>query len=143
MPFYLPRFRYLESTRDKKAKEASLAQDFEARTTLRNFARAKRMAELLQAKLARSRVSVAFSCVSCEMQVCQERSSAAAVACSCGSCEMQVCQECSSAAALAFSCGSCQMRVCQERSGAAASQAGEEQGECGFLLYLVFNARVM
>ncbi|KAF5835913.1 hypothetical protein DUNSADRAFT_6670 [Dunaliella salina] len=44
--------RYLE-TQSKKS-QASIAQDFEARTALRNFARAQRMAEILQAKLAKT-----------------------------------------------------------------------------------------
>lgn len=47
--------RYLEAQRKKRSQQA-IAQDFEARTALRNFARAQRMAEILQAKLARAQV---------------------------------------------------------------------------------------
>jgi hypothetical protein len=47
--------RFLEASKDKKTG-ASIAQDFEARTALRNFARAQRMAEILQVKLARNQV---------------------------------------------------------------------------------------
>lgn len=51
--------RYMEAQRKKRSQQA-IAQDFEARTALRNFARAQRMAEILQEKLARAQVGWVF-----------------------------------------------------------------------------------